>query len=78
MFFFGLGLRRFIRFVREHQRRRINQLNFLNAMLSETIHFEGFELDPSSFELRQDGRLVKLERIPLQLLFLLTEIASVS
>jgi TolB-like protein/DNA-binding winged helix-turn-helix (wHTH) protein/Tfp pilus assembly protein PilF len=42
-------------------------------MLSETIHFEGFELDPSSFELRQDGRLVKLERIPLQLLFLLTE-----
>jgi len=42
-------------------------------MLSDTIHFEGFELDPSSFELRQDGRLVKLERIPLQLLFLLAE-----
>lgn len=42
-------------------------------MLSETIHFEGFELDPGSFELRQDGQLVKLERIPLQLLFLLAE-----
>ncbi len=42
-------------------------------MLPETIHFEGFELDPSSFELRQDGHLVKLERIPLQLLFLLAE-----
>jgi TolB-like protein/DNA-binding winged helix-turn-helix (wHTH) protein/Tfp pilus assembly protein PilF len=42
-------------------------------MLSETIHFEGFELDPGSFELRQDGHLVKLERIPLQLLFLLAE-----
>src|SRR5277367_1621507 len=42
-------------------------------MPSETIHFEGFELDPGSFELRQDGQLVKLERIPLQLLFLLAE-----
>ena len=42
-------------------------------MLSETIHFEGFELDPGSFELRQDGQLIKLERIPLQLLFLLAE-----
>ena len=51
----------------------MNQFNFLYSMLSETIHFEGFELDPSSFELRQDGRLVKLERIPLQLLFLLAE-----
>ena len=42
-------------------------------MLTETIHFEGFELDPGSFELRQDGQLVKVERIPLQLLFLLAE-----
>jgi TolB-like protein/DNA-binding winged helix-turn-helix (wHTH) protein/Tfp pilus assembly protein PilF len=42
-------------------------------MLQEIIHFEGFELDPGSFELRNDGQLVKLERIPLQLLFLLAE-----
>jgi DNA-binding winged helix-turn-helix (wHTH) protein len=39
----------------------------------ETIRFEDFELDPSSFELRRAGHLVKLERIPLQLLFLLAE-----
>ena len=42
-------------------------------MLRETIRFENFELDPRSFELRQAGHLLKLERIPLQLLFLLAE-----
>src|ERR1700734_2577301 len=42
-------------------------------MLRETIHFEGFELDPGAFELRRDGQLIKLERIPLQLLLLLAE-----
>src|SRR5208337_3647894 len=42
-------------------------------MPRETIRFEDFELDPGSFELRRTGRLVKLERIPLQLLFLLAE-----
>jgi len=42
-------------------------------MLQETIRFEDFELDPRSFELRHAGGLVKLERIPLQLLFLLAE-----
>jgi TolB-like protein/DNA-binding winged helix-turn-helix (wHTH) protein len=42
-------------------------------MPRETIRFEEFELDPNSFELRRAGQLVKLERIPLQLLFLLAE-----
>jgi TolB-like protein/DNA-binding winged helix-turn-helix (wHTH) protein/Tfp pilus assembly protein PilF len=42
-------------------------------MPRETIRFEDFELDPGSFELRRTGRRVKLERIPLQLLFLLAE-----
>jgi TolB-like protein/DNA-binding winged helix-turn-helix (wHTH) protein len=42
-------------------------------MLHETIRFDDFELDSRSFELRQAGRLVKIERIPLQLLFLLAE-----
>jgi TolB-like protein/DNA-binding winged helix-turn-helix (wHTH) protein len=42
-------------------------------MSHETIRFEDFELDPRSFELRRAGNLVKLERIPLQLLFLLSE-----
>jgi DNA-binding winged helix-turn-helix (wHTH) protein len=43
------------------------------AMLQKIIHFEDFELDPGSFELRRAGQLVKVERIPLQLLFLLAE-----
>jgi TolB-like protein/DNA-binding winged helix-turn-helix (wHTH) protein len=42
-------------------------------MPEETIRFEDFELDPGSFELRRTGQTVKLERIPLQLLFLLAE-----
>src|ERR1700730_408780 len=42
-------------------------------MTQQTVLFEDFELDPRSFELRRAGRLIKLERIPLQLLFLLAE-----
>lgn len=42
-------------------------------MPREILRFEDFELDVGSFELRRVGRLVKLERIPLQLLFLLAE-----
>ncbi len=45
----------------------------MGHMPHETIRFEDFELDPRSFELRRAGHLVKLERIPLQLLFLLAE-----
>jgi TolB-like protein/DNA-binding winged helix-turn-helix (wHTH) protein len=38
------------------------------------IHkFEEFELDPSRFELRRNGRALKLERIPMELLILLLE-----
>jgi TolB-like protein/DNA-binding winged helix-turn-helix (wHTH) protein/Tfp pilus assembly protein PilF len=40
-------------------------------MPPETLRFEEFELDPHSFELRRAGQRVKLERIPLQLLFML-------
>ena len=42
-------------------------------MLRETIRFEGYELDPCAWELRRAGRLVRMERIPLQVLFLLAE-----
>src|SRR5208283_3894657 len=42
-------------------------------MPHETIRFEDFELDTRSFELRRAGHLVKLERIPLRILFLLAE-----
>jgi TolB-like protein/DNA-binding winged helix-turn-helix (wHTH) protein/Flp pilus assembly protein TadD len=37
------------------------------------IRFEDFELDRGAFELRRAGRVVRLERIPLELLFLLAE-----
>ena len=43
------------------------------AVDSETIRFEDFELDRAAFELRQGGRVVRLERLPLELLFLLVE-----
>jgi TolB-like protein/DNA-binding winged helix-turn-helix (wHTH) protein len=42
-------------------------------MVKELIRFEDFELDRGAFELRRDGRTVRLERIPLELLFLLAE-----
>ena len=42
-------------------------------MAKEPIRFEDFELDRGAFELRRKGRAVRLERIPLELLFLLVE-----
>jgi len=42
-------------------------------MAEETIRFDDFELDRGAFELRRKGRAVRLERIPLELLFLLVE-----
>lgn len=42
-------------------------------MPKEVIRFEEFELDAGAFELRQGGSLVRLERIPLELLLFLAE-----
>lgn len=42
-------------------------------MPKEVIRFEDFELDGGAFELRRGGRVVRLERIPLELLFLLVD-----
>jgi eukaryotic-like serine/threonine-protein kinase len=42
-------------------------------MAAEIFRFEDFELDRSAYELRRAGRSVRLERIPLDLLFLLVE-----
>lgn len=42
-------------------------------MSNEVIRFENFELDRGAFELRRSGRAIRLERIPLELLFLLAE-----
>src|SRR5260370_34420015 len=39
----------------------------------ERFEFEDFELDRSAYELRRAGTVVHLERIPLELLFLLIE-----
>jgi TolB-like protein/DNA-binding winged helix-turn-helix (wHTH) protein len=42
-------------------------------MPNEITRFEDFELDRGAFELRRGGQVVRLERIPLELLFLLAE-----
>jgi TolB-like protein/DNA-binding winged helix-turn-helix (wHTH) protein/Tfp pilus assembly protein PilF len=41
--------------------------------IQETIKFEDFELDPRAYELRRGGRVLKLERIPMDVLLLLVE-----
>jgi TolB-like protein/DNA-binding winged helix-turn-helix (wHTH) protein/Tfp pilus assembly protein PilF len=44
------------------------------AMPADLVKFgDGFELDRRSYELRRSGRALKLERIPLDILFLLVE-----
>src|SRR5690349_18542208 len=42
-------------------------------MPTESIRFGEFELDRAAFELRRSGRVVRLERIPLELLVFLAE-----
>jgi len=42
-------------------------------MPAERFEFEDFELDRSAYELRRAGTVVRIERIPLELLFLLIE-----
>jgi TolB-like protein/DNA-binding winged helix-turn-helix (wHTH) protein len=46
----------------------------MRSCVSACIYkFDEFELDPSRFELRKNGRVLKLERIPMDLLILLAE-----
>lgn len=48
--------------------------DYLRFALPPCIYnFGDFELDPSRFELRKNGRALKLERIPMELLILLAE-----
>ena len=42
-------------------------------MVASAHKFGDFELDPSRFELRRNGRVIRLERIPMELLILLLE-----
>src|SRR5690242_18957630 len=42
-------------------------------MPTESWYFEDFDLDPSAYRLRRDGEVVRLERIPFELLCLLIE-----
>jgi DNA-binding winged helix-turn-helix (wHTH) protein len=42
-------------------------------MAAELLLFADFELDRGAYELRRKGRVVRLQRIPLDLLFLLVE-----
>ena len=45
---------------------------------SQTIRFGDFEVDPRAGELRKDGRLIKLQDQPVQLLILLLSIPESS
>lgn len=42
-------------------------------MQSSILYFDQFELDLNSYELRKSGRVVKLEKLPMELLILLAE-----
>jgi DNA-binding winged helix-turn-helix (wHTH) protein len=39
----------------------------------ETLRFGEFELTPAAYELRRNGRIVRLERLPMDLLIMLVE-----
>lgn len=41
--------------------------------MSDLIRFEDFELDLGSYQVRRSGRTLKLERIPMEVLFLMVE-----
>src|SRR5215467_3758935 len=45
-------------------------------MFSDSWHFEDFELDRNAYRFSRGGEIVRLERIPLELLFLLIERCS--
>ena len=44
-------------------------------MPSALFHFGEFEIDCARFELRRNGRVVKLEHIPMELHILLAEVS---
>ena len=59
-------------------RRSVPELHFLLLLWQvepsrRMLRFEDFELDRGAYELRRCGQVVHLERIPLDLLFLLAE-----
>ena len=42
-------------------------------MQTSILYFDQFELDLNSYELRKSGRVIKLEKLPMELLILLAE-----
>src|ERR1700676_2532763 len=42
-------------------------------MQTSILYFDKFELDLQSYELRKSGRVIKLEKLPMELLILLAE-----
>jgi eukaryotic-like serine/threonine-protein kinase len=42
-------------------------------LTEDLVRFEDFELDPRAYQVRRSGRILKLERIPLEVLLLLAE-----
>ena len=45
----------------------------IQSQMPDVLQFDDFELDRAAFELRRAGRVVRLERIPLEVLFYLAE-----
>ncbi len=54
-------------------RGRGSTIHARSKMAGEALQFEDFSLDRSAYELRRGGQVVHLQRLPLELLFLLVE-----
>jgi TolB-like protein/DNA-binding winged helix-turn-helix (wHTH) protein/Flp pilus assembly protein TadD len=54
------------------QGKMVRLADLVNGNMSDIFRFEDFELNRNAYELRCAGEVVRLERIPLDLLFLLT------
>jgi DNA-binding response OmpR family regulator len=44
-----------------------------STVASDLVRFEDFELDLRSYQVRGSGRVLRMERIPMEVLFLLVE-----
>ena len=44
-----------------------------STVAADLVRFEDFELDLRSYQVRRSGRMLRLERIPMEVLFLLVE-----
>jgi hypothetical protein len=57
----------------ERQAAHCGSPNFRMPMQTSILCFDEFELDLTSYELRRSGRVIKLEKLPMEMLILLAE-----